>query len=256
MKPNSFILWSLLTIIVFSFQAKAQNGPSNYCSANGGTTTDEHIGSVQLGTINNSSTTNATGYSDFTNLSTVLTKNTTYTISIKAVLTTPIEYWEAFKVWIDYNQDGDFDDQGELIWTQNATPQRLVSGNFTVPKNVRNGATRMRVRMSADFIRSSCGTAASGFGEVEDYTVIIQNSSSKTTPNHNMKVFPNPVTEKLLLKDKNSETKSFEIANKNGIIVSKGTFTSEINVNELPKGNYFLKVNSSQTQFKQTFIKN
>ena len=92
---------------------------TSYCTAQGNNTADERIGRVQIGTINNASTGTA-GYEDFTNLSTNLSKGTTYTITITPTWTGTV-YSEGYGVWIDYNNDNDFDDAGELVWSKAAS---------------------------------------------------------------------------------------------------------------------------------------
>ncbi|NQY05815.1 MAG: T9SS type A sorting domain-containing protein, partial [Flavobacteriaceae bacterium] len=83
-------------------------------------------------------------------------------------------YAEGYSVWIDYNQDGDFTDSGEQVWTQSATTSTPVSGSFTVPTSATEGATRMRVSMKYNAIPTSCESFT--YGEVEDYTVNITTS--------------------------------------------------------------------------------
>ena len=54
------------------------------------------------------------------------------------------------KVWIDWNIDGDFDDNGELVLNEGTTQNKVVMGSFTVPDlaNSFEGTTRMRVGIS------------------------------------------------------------------------------------------------------------
>ncbi len=139
-----------------------------YCASNGNSVDDEYIGRVQLGTIDNTSGAGAGGYTDFTSISTSLDKGTSYTITVTPTWTSTV-FNEAYSVWIDYNQDGDFDDSGEQVWTQSATSSTPVSGNFTVPSTAPDGTTRMRVSMKYNALPSPCESFA--YGEVEDYTV-------------------------------------------------------------------------------------
>ncbi|MGF1557242.1 GEVED domain-containing protein [Paucihalobacter sp.] len=143
----------------------------NYCASQSSNVNDEYIGNVQLNTINNTS--GGQFYSDFTNISTVLTKGTSYTIFITPVWTGTV-YNEGYSVWIDFNKDGDFDDAGEQVFTRAATNQSPVSGNFTIPEGAVEGATRMRVSMKYNATPTACESFT--WGEVEDYTVIIEGS--------------------------------------------------------------------------------
>ncbi len=151
----------------------------NYCASNGNNTNDEYIGRVQLGSIDNSSGAGSGGYSDFTAQSTNLTKGASNTITVTPTWTGTV-YSEAYSVWVDYNQNGDFTDAGEQVWTQAATQTTPVSGNFTVPASAANGPTRMRVSMKYNGLPTSCESFQ--YGEVEDYTVNITAGSADTTP--------------------------------------------------------------------------
>ena len=150
---------------------------TSYCTAQGNSTADEKIGRVQVGTINNASTGTA-GYEDFTSLSTNLSKGSAYTITITPSWTGTV-YSEGYGVWIDYNGDKDFDDAGELVWSNAASTTTPVSGSFTVPTSALTGATRMRVVMRYNTTPSACG--AFDYGQVEDYTVNLTTTTADTT---------------------------------------------------------------------------
>lgn len=155
--------------------------PLIYCVSQGSSVVDELIGNVQLGTINNSSS-GGTGYTDFTSISTNLVMGSTNTIIITPFWTGTV-YPEAYAVFIDYNKDGDFDESNETVWTLAATTNSPVSGTFIVPTNTAIGTTRMRVSMKYNGIPSACEVFS--YGQVEDYTVVLQPASSTI----NLKVF-------------------------------------------------------------------
>lgn len=147
---------------------------ASYCTSKGNSVADEYIGRVQLGTINNAST-GGTGYSDFTSISTSLTKGSAYTITVTPAWTGSA-YAEGYAVWIDYNNDKDFDDAGELVWSKAAATATPASGSFTVPATAATGATRMRVSMTYNAVPTACESFS--YGEVEDYTVNLQEAST------------------------------------------------------------------------------
>nr|HQU21933.1 GEVED domain-containing protein [Flavobacteriaceae bacterium] len=139
---------------------------------------DEYIGRVQLNTIDNAS--GAQFYSDFTAISTNLSEGQSYTVTVTPTWTGTV-YPEGYAVWIDYNHDFDFDDAGELVWSQAASTSTPNSGNFTVPTGTSQTATRMRVSMKYNGIPTSCETFT--YGEVEDYTVnLIAGGGGDTQP--------------------------------------------------------------------------
>ena len=149
--------------------------PINYCTSQSSNTNDEFISNVQLGTINNTS--GAQFYSDFTGISTTLTKGNSYTITITPTWT-GTKYNEGYAVWIDYNKDGDFADAGEQIASIAPNQNATVAASFTVPSNSVENATRMRVSMNYNAIPTSCQSFT--YGEVEDYTILLESSGPDT----------------------------------------------------------------------------
>ncbi|MES2836971.1 MAG: GEVED domain-containing protein [Bacteroidota bacterium] len=146
----------------------------SYCAANGTNVSYEYIKNVTLNTINNTTAANG-GYGNFTSLSTTVNKGAAYTLSL-----TPgfvgTAYSEYFKVYIDYNNDLDFVDAGELVYTSAGTTA-AVSTSITIPSTAATGAVRMRVIMKDGAIATPCEVYT--YGEVEDYTINIQ---AGTTP--------------------------------------------------------------------------
>jgi len=81
-----------------------------------------------------------------------------------------------YKVWIDWNIDGDFDDAGEEVMSTGKMSGKTATGSFTVPalKNSFEGRTRMRIGASYDgFANRACGVNL--VGEFEDYAVTLEN---------------------------------------------------------------------------------
>jgi bacillolysin len=147
-----------------------------YCASKGNSVADEYISKVQLGTINNTST-GGTGYSDFTSISTNLTKGSASTITITPTWT-GTAYAEGYAVWIDLNGDKDFADTGELVWSKAASTTTPATGSFTVPTSATATTTRIRISMKYNGIPTSC--EAISYGEVEDYTVTLVTGTADT----------------------------------------------------------------------------
>ena len=73
--------------------------------------------------------------------------------------------------WIDFNRDGDFDDPGEQIATDEAPTSNLVTITSTVPFSSVAGDTYARFRYSSD---TGLGpNDAASDGEVEDYQITL-----------------------------------------------------------------------------------
>jgi chitodextrinase len=158
-----------------SVNVTTDSTPITYCSSQSSNINDEYIGRVQLNTIDNSS--GGQFYTDFTNISTTLTKGNQYTITITPTWTGTV-YSEGYSVWIDYNRDGDFTDAGEQVFSQAPTTATPVSGSFTVPVGATETSTRMRVSLSYNAIPTSCQSFT--YGEVEDYTIVIEAAGPDT----------------------------------------------------------------------------
>lgn len=139
------------------------------------------ISEVVLGDIQNTSGLPLIniGYSDYTNLSTMLSAGTEYTMTI----TTEDEFQHNYSAWIDYNHDQVFNPEELLATIQiptafdNILTRQLT---FTVPTWALNGTTRMRVRSSSEpygpwMLTNDPCIPFSGNGEAEDYTIIIEN---------------------------------------------------------------------------------
>jgi hypothetical protein len=142
---------------------------SKYCQAGAVDQDYEKIEFVSLNTINNSSTSNG-GYEDFTDIYTTLSRGSTYGFQA----TDDNSYDEDHLiVWIDFNQDSDFEDAGEQVMVTSG--QDPWTGNITIPSNALLGSTRMRIRLHAEDPYgpnyTPCGD--SDYGQVEDYTVVI-----------------------------------------------------------------------------------
>jgi len=139
-----------------------------YCEASGGC--DEYIENITVGAINNTS--GCEGYGDFTDLSTEVEAGGSYPISF----TVGGGYSsDEGAVWVDWNQDLDFDDPGEQVVLDPATGYGPYVGDMIVPEDALAGETRMRCRLTWNATPAPCG--ATSYGEAEDYTIIVGESA-------------------------------------------------------------------------------
>mgnify|MGYP000412458115 CR=1 FL=1 len=112
----------------------------------------------------------STSYIYYNNAGHVATPVSTVNFSV----TIGASYPQGVKIWIDYNQDGDFTDAGENVWTSSGTISagNTATGSFSIPASASIGMTRMRVRSSyATTSINPCGAA--NYGEAEDYNFSI-----------------------------------------------------------------------------------
>jgi PKD repeat protein len=150
-----------------------QSGGVTYCTSSGNNQNYEYIAGVQVANLNNSS--GASAYSNFTGMTADLTAGGNAGVSLTPGFVGS-SYTEWWKIWIDYNIDGDFEDSGEEVFSGSGSS--TVSGSFNVPSGA-SGETRMRVSMSYSTYPPYCGTFT--YGEVEDYTVDISGGGGPST---------------------------------------------------------------------------
>lgn len=248
------------------------SAPANYCASAGSDASYEWIDKVTLGNINRTSGDDG-GYYDGTATSTNLSRGSTNTLYISAGFSSEsyTEYWHC---WIDFNQDGDFSDNGELVVSGSSASAGTLSASFNVPSNAPLGSTRMRVTMKYDASATPCENFA--YGEVEDYTVVITNGNreeeatyehgaitlgneSSNTPA--IQAFPNPASDLINL-NLNSIRKleggQLNLMNSNGQVMRQLTLNNssylQLSVSDLPPGVYFINVQTDREVLTQKII--
>lgn len=145
-------------------------GGTSYCNSQGNNSSYEWIAQVNVGSFTNSS--GAAGYTDFTSKTITLAPGASVNVSLTPGFSSS-SYTEYWRIWIDYNGNGSFDDSGELVYSSGGS-KTTVSGSFTVPTSA-SGTTRMRISMKYNEQPTSCETFS--YGEVEDYTVEFSGSA-------------------------------------------------------------------------------
>ena len=132
------------------------------------------IGNVQLGTTIDRTSGCTGGYSDYTSTDTLKAAfNATINYRISEGSTTSAEF---VNIYIDYNNDGDFNDAGESVvdgaYMDNGGFN--AEGSFTIPTSV--GPGTYRIRIVSDITDNSPATpnaCETQFGEAEDYVLEI-----------------------------------------------------------------------------------
>lgn len=136
---------------------------------------NEMITNVNIANVNNNSTWSS--YSLYPE-AVALERGSGYTLSF-----TVSNNWigTRYAIWVDWNQDGDFDDTDETQYWADCTDATQYNYTATIipPTNAPLGYTRMRIRMVYNTTPISCGTEYSG--EVEDYIIDL---ADDVTPNY------------------------------------------------------------------------
>jgi PKD repeat protein len=247
------------------------NSGTTYCVSKGSNTSKEWIQSVAVGSNPTVVSGNNSGYKDNTGINLTLSSGSSVNITLTPgfPVKSRAEYW---RVWIDYNADGDFLDSGELVFSANAL-KIAAAGTITIPSGL-TGQTRMRVSMQYNAAPTSCQLFT--FGEVEDYTVSFSSppaapvadlsQNSKTQPavtsraqNISLDLYPNPASNQLnVVVTGASETVNIKVYNALGQIIkdfdvknSKAT----INLSNYQKGMYYIGVDDGVQNALKKFIK-
>ena len=122
--------------------------------------------------------------------------------------TTTNNYPEYWNIWIDFNQDGDFMDEEEVVLALESH-RGMYIGQFMIPHFAKTGPTKIRIAMKWGDFSPACGIT--GWGEVEDYTLVIEPASEARIEPSNKKlppaaiagfktqIYPNPTSDLLNL---------------------------------------------------------
>jgi Zn-dependent metalloprotease len=236
-----------------------------YCTSQGSSQAYEYIDYVKLGSIARTSGADG-GYYNGTALSTSVAAGSSQTInfSVGFANSAYTEYW---KIFIDYNQDGDFTDSGETVVSGSSSSAGTLSSTFTVPSTAKTGSTRLRVVLSDNSATTSCGSYS--YGETEDYTLTITGGTAIAAPQGitatsatldataELSLYPNPTTDQLQLNlSSGAELKSVEVFDARGAKASvRSLGNGQLSVSGLAPGLYLLRASDGQNTFTKHFVK-
>ena len=151
---------------------------AQYCTSGGPTSTaDSQVLFVRMVGQNDSIRYNfpcpgLIGVQNLTNLSTSLIAGNTYQLSVQFG-TCNGNYAGAGEAWIDFDQNGNFD-QSESIGTWSGVPPVALSvWTFTAPAQSQNGTTRMRVTQQEQGVVPLDPCASFTWGSVMDFSINI-----------------------------------------------------------------------------------
>jgi GH18 family chitinase len=144
----------------------------NYCSAYSLVSIEEWIQFFKMGAYTNASGNNY-GFGNFIDQGPTLLAGSTVQVRFKPGFSGAAknEYW---RLWVDWNRDGDFTDANELCFTTNSTTADTLTQLITVPVPVSYGYTRMRLSMKRGVAMDICEVFSQG--EVEDFAPILTNT--------------------------------------------------------------------------------
>jgi len=147
-----------------------------------GTTQEDFISNVTIGSIYSNTSAGATPYSDLTHAGPNSITSLTPDVNTLVIITTGTHYSTEdqpnyYSVWVDLDQNGSFAFTERLALTSSFFPGEVLLSNLVIPPGTPNGYTRMRVMCTFDTIPiDACDTY--GYGETEDYTVVIDDGQT------------------------------------------------------------------------------
>ncbi|MDE0537047.1 GEVED domain-containing protein, partial [Tenacibaculum sp. L6] len=184
---------------------------------------------------------------DFTAIDTQVVRGETYelTATVNAAGNSDINTF----AWIDWNQNCTFDTNETYKITSNTV-------SITVPEDAPLGSVIMRVSVKPDSDPNSCGLNFNG--EVEDYTVIVEESfATDNTLFKDLRTFPVPsdgaLTVNFKVKDKNSTIiRLFDFRGRLLETQEFSTISSEFNkvieFNKTTSGFYLMQIENAGKQ--------
>ena len=149
---------------------------------------DEDIGRVRFAGIDNapggetpviSNPAANNGYTDFTSLTGTVRQGEPYQLTVNIINKGTSVYATTITAFIDFNQNGSFNDPGEAVFTEvvpNTSPAtvatRQAQAVVQIPVTALLGTTRMRiVAAEGSVVKGPCDTYS--WGETEDYSVTV-----------------------------------------------------------------------------------
>ncbi|KMQ65158.1 hypothetical protein ACM46_13335 [Chryseobacterium angstadtii] len=188
-----------------------------------------------------------------------------------------------FGIFIDFNNNNVFD-ADELVMKNNNTinaalpvfgqPISVITKSITIPNTTTAGNHRLRLvrignpanfyNYSNTFDAGSCvNTNQFNYTSVYDFDLNVTNNlgvNDLIKDNSSFEIYPNPVNDYLKIKNLQRQSiKKISIYSTSGQIVHPEALKMDglesINVSALPKGVYFITIETSERQYKNTFIK-
>ncbi|GEM_PF-1230183 len=229
----------------------------DYCEPVNIDNSADFIDLVNINGNENASGRNLTGYTLFTYPEFSFDAGSTYSFGLHPFNDKNRNFW---RIWIDANGDGDFDDINETLYIGN-NKKGNVAGNIIIPSDISATYTRLRISMKTGKSPAPCDDNFSG--EVEDYNVNISFSKNAEIKDSNsilidnneqpgINIYPNPATDKLYVNIKGwegeKELRLLDITGRSVIIQKLKSINTELNVSELPGGIYFVSITNNKTR--------
>ncbi|MCX8147745.1 GEVED domain-containing protein [Thermaurantimonas aggregans] len=170
-----FFLTGLITGVQFSY-AQTYCIPTNSCVSGDQIENFSTTGGVtNISNLNSGCSPN--GYQFFSNQVVTALPGTQINFTVQS----GSSWSQGFRIWADWNNDGDFVDAGEDLWNSVTWATTPFNGSFTIPVGTPPGNVRLRVRCNYVAVPTSpCDPQT--FGETEDYVINVLPTAPCTSP--------------------------------------------------------------------------
>ncbi len=164
---------------------------------------------------------------------------------------------QAWRIWIDLNQNGSFEEPGEAVFQPRENFLGPVIDSLLIPLTAIPGQTRMRIAMRYLDPPPLCGEFVNG--EVEEYCVMIDKLISREDPIKPVfQIYPNPASTAILVESEElfHHIQVWSIQGK--LIQERTIFPStqlQLPLEGLTSGIYVLQVQGKNPLGKTLFVK-
>jgi PKD repeat protein len=228
--------------------------PGAYCTSSSTSNVIEWITQVNIGSYSNPSVASTYTYFNTPDKTVTLAPGSINNVTLTPHTTSQRNFW---RIWIDFNNNGSFDDTGEQVFAAN-NKKGNATGTLTIPSGI-SGPTRMRVTMKTGGSPTSCEIFTDG--EVEDYNVNITSTAAPIVQlkDLQMELYPNPASDLLnVVLTSKFEMKNIKIYNALGQILDDfDTKESQLKINlgNYPDGIYYIGVDDGHETALKKFFK-
>jgi len=151
-------------------------GGNSYCSPNTINSNSIKIDNFSFGSINYTNTTGCGGYTSLTNLSTTIKASQTIPFSLKMGSCDNSNIAKTFKLFIDFNGNGQFTDSNELIDSATILPPNTTyNATIRMPASLQPGITTLMRIVAVESSNPSAVAPCSNNinGATQDYKIVI-----------------------------------------------------------------------------------
>ena len=230
-----------------------------YCPAGSTHLSQDFISHVKMGAVDQVSVKGENGYQNFTDQ--VIDMEFGTSIPISVTNNAPHNGNELL-IWVDWNIDADFEDQGELVYASGPLGITTYNTSFAAPPFAETGITRMRIRLhDTSFGPNATPCDVANLGEVEDYAILVKETMVGTTHPGDLEkvtIHPNPAKSELQVSIVNAQAEQpLIIIDVFGRVQYAGVIHSEttIDISDYAPGLYFITFKHNQGTPFYKFIK-